>query len=88
MWTAHFEYDALGRRVEKINEYGKAEGHKITRFLWDGNIPLHEWSYPLSDRPETIDDSDGRRSYANPEPQIQLTTWILNERHWFPRQSS
>ena len=28
-----FEYDALGRRVEKINEYGKAEGHKITRFL-------------------------------------------------------
>ena len=52
-----FEYDALGRRVAKINEYGKAEGHKITRFLWDGNVPLHEWSYSLSERPETIDDS-------------------------------
>ena len=60
------EYDALGRRVAKINEYGKAVGHKITRFLWDSDVPLHEWVYPLSDRPETIDDSDGRRSYASP----------------------
>ena len=79
-----FEYDALGRRVAKINEYGKAEGHKITRFLWDGNVPLHEWSYPLSDRPETIDDSDGRRSYASPEPQTELTTWIFDEGTFVP----
>ena len=79
-----FEYDALGRRVAKINEYGKAEGHKITRFLWDGNIPLHEWSYPLCDRPETIDDSDGRRSYASPEPQTELTTWIFDEGTFVP----
>ena len=55
-----FEYDALGRRTAKINAYGKAEQHTITRFLWDGNVPLHEWSYPLSDRPETIDDSYGQ----------------------------
>ena len=79
-----FEYDALGRRVAKINEYGKAEGHKITRFLWDGNVPLHEWSYPLSDRPETIDDSDGRRSYASPEPRTELTTWIFDEGTFVP----
>ena len=79
-----FEYDALGRRVAKINEYGKAEGHKITRFLWDGNVPLHEWSYPLSERPETIDDSDGRRSYASPEPQTELTTWIFDEGTFVP----
>ena len=79
-----FEYDALGRRVAKINEYGRAEGHKITRFLWDGNVPLHEWSYSLSDRPETIDDSDGRRSYASPEPQTELTTWIFDEGTFVP----
>ena len=79
-----FEYDALGRRVAKINEYSKAEGHKITRFLWDGNVPLHEWSYPLSDRPETIDDSDGRRSYASPEPRTELTTWIFDEGTFVP----
>ena len=79
-----FEYDALGRRTAKINAYGKAEQHTITRFLWDGNVPLHEWSYPLSDRPETIDDSDGRRSYASPEPQTELTTWIFDEGTFVP----
>ena len=79
-----FEYDALGRRVAKINEYGRAEGHKITRFLWNGNVPLHEWSYPLSDRPETIDDGDGRRGYASPEPQTELTTWIFDEGTFVP----
>ena len=47
-------------------------------------MPLHEWSYPLSDRPETIDDSDGRRSYASPEPQTELTTWIFDEGTFVP----
>ena len=79
-----FEYDALGRRTAKINAYGKAEQYTITRFLWDGNVPLHEWVYPLSDRPETIDDSDGRRSYASPEPQTELTTWIFDEGTFVP----
>ena len=79
-----FEYDALGRRTAKINAYGKAEQYTITRFLWDGNVPLHEWSYPLSNRPETIDDSDGRRSYASPEPRTELTTWIFDEGTFVP----
>ena len=43
-----------------------------------------EWSYSLSDRPETIDDSDGRRSYASPEPQTELTTWIFDEGTFVP----
>jgi len=32
-----FRYDALGRRVEK-----NADG-AVTRWVWDGNVPLHEW---------------------------------------------
>jgi YD repeat-containing protein len=32
-----FKYDALGRRIEK------RFGHTITRWVWDGNVPLHEW---------------------------------------------
>ena len=32
-----FRYDAFGRRVEK-----NADG-VITRWVWDGNLPLHEW---------------------------------------------
>jgi len=47
-------------------------------------VPLHEWSYPLTNRPETIDVSDGRRSYASPEPQTELTTWIFDEGTFVP----
>jgi RHS repeat-associated protein len=36
-----FKYDALGRRVEK------ATSEKVTRFVWDGNNPLHEWDQAL-----------------------------------------
>jgi len=32
-----FGYDALGRRVWK-----KYQG-KLTRWVWDGNVPIHEW---------------------------------------------
>jgi YD repeat-containing protein len=31
-----FRYDALGRRIEK--RFGK----RITSWVWDGNVPLHE----------------------------------------------
>lgn len=55
-----------------------------TRFLWDGDVPLHEWTYPLSERPSTIDDSDGKRTYATPEPQTELTTWVFDEGTFVP----
>src|SRR5690606_16688397 len=32
-----FEYDAFDRRIRKIS------GNKITRWIWDGDNPLHEW---------------------------------------------
>jgi len=35
--TVEFGYDALGRRVWK--KYGA----KTTRWIWDGNVPVHEW---------------------------------------------
>ena len=38
-----FAYDALGRRTEKTYE-GVA-----THFVWDGNVPLHEWQEVSSD---------------------------------------
>ena len=51
---------------------------------WQYPLTRMEWSYSLSDRPETIDDSDGRRSYASPEPQTELTTWIFDEGTFVP----
>ncbi|MFY1831921.1 DUF6531 domain-containing protein [Myxococcus fulvus] len=35
--AVEFEYDALGRRVAKTFR------GKTTRWVWDGNVPLHEW---------------------------------------------
>lgn len=32
-----FEYDPLGRRISKTFQ------GKTTRWVWDGNVPLHEW---------------------------------------------
>ncbi|MFV0506143.1 MAG: RHS repeat domain-containing protein, partial [Bacteroidales bacterium] len=41
-----FKYDALSRRIEKQH------GSTTTRWVWDGNTPLHEWT--LEDRSDLI----------------------------------
>jgi RHS repeat-associated protein len=59
-----FGYDALGRRLFK------AYRGKTTRWLWDGNVPLHEWIErgPDADdereRPERTPAHDGESSLA------------------------
>ena len=42
-----FAYDALGRRTEKTYE------GVTTHFVWDGNVPLHEWQEVSSDAEKT-----------------------------------
>ena len=42
-----FRYDAFGRRVEK-----NANG-VVTRWVWDGDVPLHEWRAE-TDAPEVL----------------------------------
>ena len=42
-----FAYDALGRRTEKTYE------GVTTHFVWDGNVPLHEWQEVSSDTKKT-----------------------------------
>ena len=42
-----FAYDALGRRTEKTYE------GITTHFVWDGNVPLHEWQEVSSDTEKT-----------------------------------
>ncbi|GAA4027324.1 hypothetical protein GCM10022409_09110 [Hymenobacter glaciei] len=37
-YAVAFAYDALGRRVSK-----RYRG-RVTRWVWDGDVPLHEWS--------------------------------------------
>ena len=59
--TVSFEYDALGRRTAKTNTSPRGGGREgaITRFVWDGNVPLHEWKYSLKGRPEWVVDELG-----------------------------
>ncbi len=68
-----FEYDALGRRTAKIFN------SNITRWVWDGNTPLHEWKYEVKDRPKTIIDEFGEVSKDKSEVTDNLITWIFDE---------
>jgi RHS repeat-associated protein len=64
-----FEYDALGRRTAKIFD------GNITRFIWDGNVLLHEWKYELAKRPQLVVAADGTMQYDKVEEIKSLVTW-------------
>ncbi|MBC9909424.1 RHS repeat-associated core domain-containing protein [Chitinophaga varians] len=78
--TVSFKYDALGRRIEK--QYGG----QLTRFVWDGNVPLHEWCYPATERPQTIVSETGeiQQSHPEPVPAETLATWVFEEDSFIP----
>jgi len=63
-----FEYDALGRRLRKTFKYTS------TNWLWDGNVPLHEWKE--NSRGEILSNSgvgsDG------------VITWVFEENSFIP----
>ena len=68
-----FEYDALGRRTAKVYN------GDITRWIWDGNTPLHEWKYAIKERPKAIIDEFGEVKRDKVEPVDDLITWIFDE---------
>lgn len=70
--TVRFEYDALGRRTAKIY------GNEITRWVWDGMNPVHEWTYPVDERPQIrIDDMGNIMQQEEPVPAETLITWVF-----------
>ncbi|WP_452220058.1 RHS domain-containing protein, partial [Lacinutrix salivirga] len=80
-----------GRRTAKLKSTSRSivslsavEGSidnkaKITRFIWDGNVPLHEWQYNLKDRPKLVINEEGVLEKDKPEPLDNLITWIFDE---------
>lgn len=64
-----FEYDALGRRISKIGN------KKRTRYIWDGNVLLHEWAYDIDDEPKTSVDDNGTIIVEN-EKLENVLTWV------------
>ena len=72
----HFTYDALGRRLSK------RFGAEYTQWLWDGDVPLHEWKERL---PEHYDVETGE-SFADLDAAVaslvdatnrDFTTWLF-----------
>jgi RHS repeat-associated protein len=78
--AVEFRYDALGRRIEK-----QFKG-RLTRFVWNGSVPLHEWSYPVKDRPQiTIDElGDVVQDHPEPVPPETLVTWVFEDGGFVP----
>lgn len=65
-----FRYDALGRRTAK-QYLGK-----VTRWIWDGNTPLHEWVAAATD-------NDGQEKTSCPDGN-SLMTWVFEEGTFVP----
>lgn len=60
-----FVYDALGRRIVKTYK------GSTTKWVWDGNVPLHEWTEEASNVPLKEQESD---LHITPEGQLSLHT--------------
>jgi RHS repeat-associated protein len=68
-----FRYDALGRRIEK--QFGRV----FTRWVWDGNTPLHEQrSY------YTLDWDEVKKENYDRETKYPLITWVFEEGTFVP----
>src|SRR5581483_11955224 len=74
--VVEFGYDPLARRVS--NKFGG----RTTRWLWDGNVPLHEWieggGTPAASR-DAEDSSRRSLSAAADEAARVHRTVVLNE---------
>jgi YD repeat-containing protein len=68
-----FHYDALGRRISK--QFGAV----ITHWVWDGNVPLHEWKTQYWRDWDTEKDCEYYREEKQP-----LVTWVFEEGTFVP----
>jgi RHS repeat-associated protein len=67
-----FKYDALGRRIEK------RFGRRITAWVWDGNVPLHE-------KAETrTPDYSTEKGYFDDVRTEPVVTWIFEAGTFVP----
>ena len=73
-----FKYDALGRRI------GKSFNGRVHRYLWDGDVVLHEWEYDETERPQQIVAENGDVSFDRPEPTDNLITWVYDTDSYVP----
>ena len=54
------------------------------RYLWDGDVVLHEWEYDETERPQQIVAENGDVSFDRPEPTDNLVTWVYDTDGYVP----
>jgi RHS repeat-associated protein len=64
-----FAYDAFGRRLWKRNK------NTFTKFIWDGNVPLHEWKEHALTGEKLSNINVGENG---------ITTWIFDNNSFAP----
>ena len=64
----HFTYDALGRRLSKTFK------STTTKWLWDGNVPLHEWK----------ENQNGDILSNSTVGDNGIITWVFEENSFIP----
>lgn len=74
-----FSYDPLGRRIAKVNKRKQT----VTRWLWDGHVPLHEWQYK-GDYPPYLAATANGDLQEERIPVEDLVTWIFEEDSFVP----
>lgn len=74
-----YRYDPLGRRICKENKRTQT----VTRWVWNGNVPLHEWKYTGSYDQQLQIIANGDIN-PTPEPVEHLSTWIFEEGTFIP----
>jgi len=79
-----FRYDALGRRVSK------RWAGELTRWVWDGDLPLHEWVEAEGAPSGGSDAADGGSDAAEGEASSEveepqgLITWLFDPESFAP----
>ena len=68
----------MGRRTSKT------VGEKINRFLWDGNVLLHEWDLDKKDKPRPYLNDLGELIKDEAEPINNLITWVYDNNNYNP----
>jgi RHS repeat-associated protein len=86
--TIAFSYDPLGRRIAKVVFSSPFGGGRegvgiVTRWVWDGNVPLHEWKYEGGFPPQSIIEESGAITEIK-EPVENLVTWVFEDGSFVP----
>jgi RHS repeat-associated protein len=83
--AVEFTYDAMGRRLTKSFD------GKVTRWVWDNNVPLHEWSYDETEKPQAVVNEWGEIQFDKEEPnpgnklsKVNGITWVFEADSFVP----